>query len=64
MPGYLLTDYTEKKLEITYGYFPPWRGGVLAISGCIVYVNIGYFNFDKTYEILWRVLKDWNGKAL
>jgi hypothetical protein len=28
MPGYLLTDYTEKKLEITYGYFPPLRGGV------------------------------------
>ncbi len=38
-------------------------GGVvyLAISGCVV--NIGYFNFDKTSEVIRRVLKDWNGKA-
>jgi hypothetical protein len=50
----ILTDYTEKKLEITYGYFP--LGGVvnLAISVCIVYVNIGYFNFDKVkFSDIW-----------
>jgi hypothetical protein len=36
---FFLTGYTEKKIQITYGYFRPWMGGVF-----------GYFRLHCVFE--------------